>query len=120
MSRYVIMFPADREAEWEAGTESDHQAVYDTDMEFVRLLEQRGGAVTGGRELASARHAHVVRRGPNGTALVTSGPFAETAEQLSGFYLVTCDDEAGLLEAAEVLVRAHPAVEIRLVHESEG
>jgi hypothetical protein len=119
MSRYVVMFPADNEAEWEAGTQSDHQAVYDTDMEFVRLLEERGGAVTGGRELASSRHTHVVRRGPNGTALVTSGPYAEAAEQLSGFYFVTCEDEPGLLAAAEVLVRAHPAVEIRLVHESE-
>ena len=114
MPQYVVMFPADSEAEWEAGTEADHQAVYDTDMEFGRLLEQRGGVITGGRELASSRRARVVRRGPNGTALVSDGPYAESAEQLSGFYLVTCDDEDGLVEAAQVLVRAHPAVEIRL------
>jgi hypothetical protein len=119
MPRYVVMFPADNEAEWEAATEAERQAVYDTDMEFGRLLEQRGGVIDGGRELASARRAHVVRRGPNGTALLSEGPYAESAEQLSGFYLVTCDDEKGLLEAAEVLVRAHPAVEIRLVHEQD-
>jgi hypothetical protein len=118
MARYVVMFPADNEAEWEAGTQADHQAVYDTDEEFARLLEKRGGAITGGRELAGSSRAHTIRRGPNGTALVTGGPYAESAEQLSGFYLVTCDDEAGLLEAAGVLVRAHPAVEIRLVEES--
>jgi hypothetical protein len=118
MSRYVVMFPADSETEWDAGTEADHQAVYDTDGEFARLLEQRGGEITGGRELAASRHTHVVRRGPNGTALVTTGPYTESVEQLSGFYLVTCDDEQGLLEAAEVLVKAHPAVEIRLVEES--
>ena len=41
MPRYVVMFPADNEAEWEAGDEADHQAVYDTDTEFVRLLEWR-------------------------------------------------------------------------------
>jgi hypothetical protein len=115
MPRYVVLFPADREAEWEAGTEADHQAVYDTDAEFGRLLEQRGGVITGGAELAGACHAHVVRRGPNGTALVTDGPYAESAEQLSGFYLVTCDDDDGLVQAAQVLVRAHPVVEIRLV-----
>jgi hypothetical protein len=115
MGRYVVMFPADNEEAWEAGTEADHQAVYDTDAEFGRLLEQRGGQITGGRELAGSRHTHVVRRGPNGTALVTEGPYAEAAEQLSGFYLVTCDDHEGLLEAAQVLVRAHPAVEIRRV-----
>jgi hypothetical protein len=120
MTDYVILFPGDREADWEAGTEADHQAVYDTDHEFGRLLEQRGGRITGGAELSSTRRAHVVRRGPNGTALVTEGPFAESAEQLSGFYLVTTDDEAGLLEAAEVLVRAHPAVEIRPVEGSDA
>jgi hypothetical protein len=118
MPRYVVMFPADNEEVWEAGTDADHQAVYDTDMEFGRLLEKRGGAITGGRELASSRRAHAIRRGPNGTALVTDGPYTESVEQLSGFYLVTCEDEDGLLEAAEVLVKAHPAVEIRLVQES--
>jgi hypothetical protein len=118
MARYVVMFPADNEAEWDAGSEADHQAVYDTDEEFVRLLEKRGGAVTGGRELAASRRAHTIRRGPNGTALVTEGPYSESAEQLSGFYLVTTENEVGLLEAAEVLVRAHPAVEIRAVEES--
>jgi hypothetical protein len=118
MTDYVVMFPADSEAEWDAGTEADHQVVYDTDREFGRLLEQRSGRITGGRELATARRAHVVRRGPNGTALVTEGPYAESAEQLSGFYLVTADDEAGLLEAAEVLLGSHPAVEIRPVEGS--
>jgi hypothetical protein len=119
MARYVVMFPADSEAEWDAGTEADHQATYDNDLEFGRLLEQRGGTITGGRELDSSRHSRVVRRGPNGTALVTHGPFAESAEQLSGFYFVETDDEDGLVEAAKVLVKTHPAVEIRLVHEGE-
>ena len=31
MSSYVVMFPADNEAEWDSGSEADHQAVYDTD-----------------------------------------------------------------------------------------
>ena len=117
MSSYVVMFPADNEAEWDVGSEADHQAVYDTDLEFGRLLEQRGGKITGGRELATSRRAHVVRRGPKGTALVTDGPYAESAEQLSGFYLVECDDEQGLVEAAKVLLRSHPAVEIRLAED---
>src|SRR6476659_7834172 len=119
MARYVVMFPADSEAEWDAATDADHQATYDNDREFARLLEQRGGTITGGRELDSSRRSRVVRRGPNGTALVTEGPYAESAEQLSGFYFVETDDEDGLLEAARVLVKTHPAVEIRPVHEGE-
>jgi hypothetical protein len=119
MTDYVILFPADSEAEWDRGTEADHQAVYDTDHEFGRLLEQRGGRITGGAELASTRRTRVVRRGPNGTALVTDGPYAESAEQLSGFYLVSTDDEEGLIEATQVLIRSHPAVEIRPVEGSD-
>lgn len=113
MTDYVVLFPGDSEAAWEAGTEADHQAVYDADEEFGRLLAQRGGRITGGAELASVRRTRVVRRGPHGDALVTDGPYAESTEQLSGFYLVSADDEDGLVEAAQVLVRAHPAVEIR-------
>jgi hypothetical protein len=67
MTDYVILFPADSEAEWDQGTEADHQAVYENDNEFGRLLEQRGGRITGGAELASTRRTRVVRRGPNGT-----------------------------------------------------
>ena len=45
MTDYVVMFPADNESEWEAGTEADHQATFDTDQEFAELLKSRGGAV---------------------------------------------------------------------------
>jgi hypothetical protein len=112
---YVVMFPADNEAEWAAGTEADHQATFDTDHEFAQLLRARGGAVTGGAGLSHSSTARTIRRGPGPGALVTDGPFAEAAEQLSGFFLVTCDDYDALTEAAQVLTRAHPVVEIRVV-----
>jgi hypothetical protein len=115
MPEYVVMFPADNEAEREARTGADRQAVFDTDHEFGRLLAARGGAVTGGAGLTLSREARTIRRGPASRALVTDGPFAESVEQLSGFFLVTCDDYDALVEAAEVLVRAHPVVEIRPV-----
>ena len=44
-----------------------------------------------------------------------NGPYAETVEQLSGFFLVMCDDHDALVEAAQVLTRAQPVVEIRPV-----
>ena len=115
MTDYVVLFPADNEAEWEAGTDADHQSTFDTDLEFSRLLAASGGAVTGGAGLAHSRRARTLRRAAGSGALLTDGPFAETTEQLSGFYLVTCDDEDALVEAARVLSRAHPVVEIRPV-----
>ena len=117
MSDYVVMFPADNEAEWEAGTEADHQATFDTDHEFAQLLNARGGAVTGGAGLAHSSKARTIKRGPTSNALITEGPFAETVEKMSGFFIVSCDDYDGLVEAARVLTRAHPIVEIRPVEE---
>ena len=118
MPEYVVMFPADNEAEWEAGTEADHQATFDTDQEFAKLLAERGGAVKGGAGLAHSSQARTIKREQDSRALITEGPYAESVEQLSGFYVVTCDEYDALLEAAAVLVRAHPVVEIRPVDES--
>jgi hypothetical protein len=112
------MFPADNEAEWEAGTEADHQAIFDTDYEFGQLVKARGGAVTGGAGLTHSSRARTIKRGPESKALVTEGPFRESVEQLSGFFIVTCDDYEYLTEVAHVLTRAHPVVEIRPVEES--
>jgi len=117
MTDYVVMFPADNEAEREAATEADRQATFDTDYEFGQLLEARGGAVTGGAGLTHSREARTVKRGPRSNVLVTEGPFTESVEQLSGFFIVTCDDYDALVEAAQVLTRAHPVVEIRPVKE---
>jgi hypothetical protein len=46
-------------------------------------------------------------RGP-GAGLVIDGPFAETKEQLLGFYVVDCATEAAAIEAARDLRRANP------------
>jgi hypothetical protein len=117
MSRYVVMFPADNEPEWEAGTEAERQATFDTDYEFGQLLAARGGAVTGGAGLTHSSQARTLTRGPESKPLITEGPYAETVEQLSGFFLVTCEDYGDLVEAAQVLTRAHRVVEIRPVQE---
>ena len=49
--------------------------------------------------------------------LVIDGPFAETKEQLLGFYVVDCPDLDGALEVARDLGRANPggSYEIRPV-----
>jgi hypothetical protein len=117
MTDYVVMFPADNEAEREGATEVDRQATFDTDYEFGQLLEARGGAVIGGAGLTHTSKARTIKRGPGSNVLVTDGPFLESVEQLSGFFIVTCDDYDSLVEAARVLTRAHPVVEIRPVAE---
>jgi len=47
-------------------------------------------------------------RGP-GAGIVIDGPFAETKEQLLGFYVVNCDSADAALDAARDLRRANPS-----------
>jgi hypothetical protein len=46
-------------------------------------------------------------RGP-GAGVVIDGPFAETKEQLLGFYVVDCASEDAAIEAARDLRRVNP------------
>ncbi len=56
-----------------------------------------------------------------GETLVTDGPFAETAEQIGGFYLCECRDlEHALSVAAGIPGARHGTVEVRPVFDYEA
>lgn len=68
------------------------------DMETIRnghwvVMEeaQRKGIFHGAEPLAPTTTATTVRR-ENGKTLTTDGPFAETKEQLAGYYILECKD----------------------------
>jgi hypothetical protein len=65
--------------------------------------------------LGETRMARTLR-GP-GKGSVIDGPFAETKEQLLGFYVLDCADDDAAVEAARELRRANPTAvyEIRPV-----
>ncbi len=52
-----------------------------------------------------------------GAGLVTDGPFAESKEQLLGFYVINCTDRGAAITAARDLQRVNPSAvyEIRPV-----
>jgi hypothetical protein len=72
-----------------------------------------GGRFIASAKLAPAREAATVRA-REGRISVTDGPFAETGEQLGGFYLIEARD---LNEAIQVAARVPPgrlgSVEVR-------
>jgi hypothetical protein len=52
----------------------------------------------------------------NGETLVTDGPFAETKEQLGGYYLIEAKDADDALEvAARIPGARHGSIEVRPV-----
>ncbi|MDT8368660.1 MAG: YciI family protein [Longimicrobiales bacterium] len=59
-------------------------------FEYTERL-QASGCMLGGEALQSTSTATTVR-GNGGTILTTDGPFAETKEQLGGFYMADCQD----------------------------
>ena len=108
MTTYVVLLPGD-EATWESATGEHRSAIYAKHGEFARLLAERGHKVTGGAELTHSRAAKVVRA--DGT--VTDGPYAETVEQLTGFYVVESDDLDDLLQVCRILSGSDGPVEVR-------
>jgi hypothetical protein len=73
----------------------------------------KSGVLRGGDALELTSMATTVRV-RNGDAVVTDGPFAETKEQLGGYYLIECDDlDAAIEIAAGIPGAALGSIEIR-------
>lgn len=100
MSRYLVLLPAP-EAEWAKLPESEHEKGMRSHAQFHQDLAQGGHRMVVSSPLEPSAQATSMRPGFDGTALVTDGPFTESAEQIVGFYLLETEDEAGLRAACE-------------------
>ena len=76
---------------------------------------QQNGTMRSGEALMPTTHATTVRM-RQGKALTTDGPFAETKEQLGGFYLLDCKDlDEAIAMAAKIPDAKNGSIEIRPV-----
>ena len=105
------------EQNWNGHTETERQGIYREYRELIQQL-QSGGQYQGGDQLQSTNAARTVRVRDR-KHLVTDGPFAETREQLGGFFLIEAKD---LDEAENIAARIPSArtgsIEIRPVVET--
>jgi hypothetical protein len=99
------------------GEEHAMQAMADAECAAFGKALETGGHRLAAEALQPVRTATTVRV-RNGQVSVTDGPFAETKEQLAGFYLV---EAADLDEAIRLAARIPPArvgsIEVRPVRE---
>ena len=113
--RYALLIYAS-EQDWASQTEEESQAVNQEYMAFTKDIIDRG-LMKGGEALQPTSTATSVR---NGETLSTDGPFAETKEQLGGFYVVEAKD---LDEAIEIATRIPDvrggSIEVRPVMEMD-
>ena len=109
--KYMALIYGSEEA-WDALSEEEQQRVTERYMALAREP-----VTVGGDELQDPDTATTIRV-RDGETLTTDGPFAETKEQLGGYYLV---DRASLDEALEFAARIpaaeRGAVEVRPVVE---
>jgi hypothetical protein len=113
--KYALLIYAS-EQDWANQSEQEAQAQFQEYMAFTKDIVDRG-IYQGGEALQPIATATTVRV-REGDTLTTDGPFAETKEQLGGFYVVEAKD---LDEAIEIAGRIpdvrRGSIEVRPVME---
>lgn len=104
--RYALFVCAD---ETQEVSEEAVQERWKAFMRFQNDLEARGALVLLQRLQPTSTATRVSKRG--GELVVADGPFAETREQIAGFYVIECED---LDEALEIAAQ-NPAAEFGTV-----
>ena len=107
--RYALLIYGDEHADSQASKEEMDAVMAAYNAFGERYKEQ----IVGGEALLETSSATTVRV-RNGKSLTTDGPFAETKEQLGGFYLVNCNDlDEALQIAANLPGVERGAIEVR-------
>jgi hypothetical protein len=98
---------------------AEGQAMFQGYMEFTKWIEG-SGKHKGGRPLEKIANATTVRV-RNGKTTSTDGPFAETKEQLGGFYLVEAKDlDDAIAIAAKIPGAKSGCIEVRPIMKIPG
>jgi hypothetical protein len=116
--QYMLLIYGDEKI-WAGMSESEINEMMQGYVDYSNELAA-SGVLRGGSELAPVSTATTVRV-RNGKALTTDGPFAETKEQLGGYYLI---DVANLDEAikwaAKIPSAVNGSIEIRPQTENQA
>ena len=109
--KYLLAIYAN-EAEWNELGEDGRRAMYEEYSAVSEELAGRGMMIDGA-ELRPTTAATTVRI-REGRTLVTDGPFAETKEQLGGYFVLDCESIDDAIEAAGRIPSArNGSIEVR-------
>ena len=109
--RYMLLIYGD-EAGWGESSEAEQQA--EMAKWFAYTEEMRNAGVSQQGDALQATTTATTVRDNDGEPLVTDGPFAETKEQLGGYYLLECKDlDDALNWAAQIPEAKTGAIEVR-------
>jgi hypothetical protein len=114
--KYLLLIYGD-EGSWAGISEAEQGKIFEEYMTYSRDIK-RNGHYLAGEALQPVTTATTVRvRG--GQIRTTEGPFAETREQLGGYYLVEAKDlEQAIALAARIPDARLGSVEVRPIQET--
>lgn len=109
--QYLLLI-YDNEASWNKLTEADQAAMYKEYGEFTQDIV-KSGHHKAGHQLQPIATATTVRVRDK-KRVVTDGPFAETKEQLGGFYMIEAKDlDDAIAVAARIPSARFGSIEVR-------
>ena len=109
--KYLLLI-YDDEKKWAKLSDAERQALFGEYGQFTESIKTSGN-YQGGNPLQPTATATTIRV-RDGKKLVTDGPFAETKEQLGGYYLVDAADlDQAIAMAARVPSAKLGCIEVR-------
>lgn len=114
-----LMLIYDAESSWAKMSSADQAKMYEEYGRFTNEIKASGKHVAG-HQLKPVSTATTVRV-RDGKRVATDGPFAETKEQLGGFYLINANDlDEAIAIAAKIPSAKVGSIEVRpiVVHEA--
>jgi hypothetical protein len=102
------------EGGWEDASPEEMKAEMDTWQALGEKMVAAGVYIAG-EALQESATATTLRATDDGERMLTDGPFAETKEQVGGFYLLECENLDDALEWAKMVPISGGSVEVRPV-----
>jgi len=111
--QYMLLI-YDNEKNWPSMSEKERNAIMGEYFAFTEEIKKSGALVAG--DALQATNTATTVRVREGKRLTTDGPFAETKEQLGGYYLVNAKDlDEAMAMAARIPAARLGSIEVRPV-----
>ena len=109
--KYLLLI-YENEAQWAGVSQAEQGKIFEEYMVYTKDIRKKGHYL-GGEALQPVSTATTVKV-KDGKTLATDGPFAETREQLGGFYLVEAKDlDEAIALAARIPASRTGSIEVR-------
>lgn len=117
--KFLVLLANEDVGAWQQASEAEMQAEMQLHQDFSEAVAARA-ELLGGEALTGIETAVTLRPGTTGPdRVLTDGPYAETAEQLGGYYLIKADERDTVVDLCRMLP-ANYSIEIRPVIDMGG